>query len=65
MLDIYRRQLKRTRWEKKKSDIVVVTEPAAFRRQLGLNDGTRVLANAKEGCSVWMNATEEDSSGFS
>ena len=38
---------------KTKPDIVVdlrrlvVTEPAAFRRQLGLNGGTRVLANAK------------------
>ena len=41
---------------KTKPDIVVVTEPAAFRRQLGLNGGTRVLVNAKEGCSVWMDA---------
>ena len=34
---------------KTKPDIVVVTE-------LGLNGGTRVLVNAKEGCSVWMDA---------
>ena len=42
---------------KKKPGIVVVTEPAGFRRQLCPNGGRMPKKNLREGCSV---CAEED-----